>query len=103
MEIKTIDKNNFIFQFFHWRDKQRILQDQPWHFDNHAMLLEIIDSNVKPLDVPLFELPMWARVYNLPFKDRLNILNMEKVGNTIGSFVEMDSTSSACIDKSIRY
>lgn len=102
VEIRNIDKNMFVFQFFHWRDKQKIIQDQPWHFDNHALLLGHIDSNLKPSDVPLFDLPMWVRVYNLPFKGRLNILNIEKVGNKIGFFVKMDNTNLMGIDKSIR-
>lgn len=45
---------------------------------------------------------MWVRVYNLPFNSQLNILNVKKVGNKIGTFLKMDSSGSTSIDKSIR-
>ncbi|KAL2931460.1 AT hook-containing protein attf-4 [Bienertia sinuspersici] len=50
-------------EFFYWRDKHRIVEEQPWHFDRHAILLGEIHHAIKPTDVQLFELPMWVRVY----------------------------------------
>lgn len=44
---------------------------------------------------------MWVRVYNLPFKGRLNKANVENVANKIGIFVKMDRSGSLGIDKSI--
>lgn len=45
---------------------------------------------------------MWVRVYNLPFKGRLNINNIEAIRNKIGSFVKIDNSGSVGIDKSLR-
>lgn len=58
IDISNIGKNTFVFQFYHWRDKQRVMEGQPWHFDNHAILLGDIDWNVKPSDMYLYELPI---------------------------------------------
>ncbi|KAL2931491.1 Kynurenine 3-monooxygenase [Bienertia sinuspersici] len=82
---RTINEKAFIStlkSFFHWRDKHRIVEEQPWHFDRHAILLGEIHHAIKPTDVQLFELPMWVRVYIYHSK--------------------LDSGSAMGIDKSIR-
>ncbi|KAL2928796.1 Gag polyprotein [Bienertia sinuspersici] len=84
VDISNIDKNMF-----------------PWNFDRHALLLEEIGDSEKPSDVNLYYLPIWARVYNLPFKGRFNSTNVESVGNKIGTFVKVDKSGSMGINKSI--
>lgn len=61
-----------------------------------------IKGNGKPSNIQLFEFPIWARVYNLPFKGRLNIANMKAIGDRIGTFIKMDTSGAMGIDKSIR-
>lgn len=102
LDISSIGENKFMFQFYHWRDKKRVMEDQPWHFDKHAIVLSDIEGNLKPSDMELFELPLWVRVYNLPFKGRLNHQNFEAIGNKIGTFVKIDCSGSLGIDKSLR-
>lgn len=102
IDITSIGENTYVFQFHHWKDKLRVMEGQPWHFDRHAILLSNIHGNTKPSDMTLFELPMWVRVYNLPFKGRLNRDNMEAMGRKIGEFVKADNSGSVGIDKSIR-
>lgn len=79
-----------------------MVEGQPWHFDNHAILLGDIEGNSKPSDLELYQLPMWVRVYNLPFKGRLNMVNVEAIGKKLGQFVKMDMSGSLGIDKSMR-
>lgn len=102
VDISNIGPNSFVFQFHHWRDKQRVIDRQPWHFDNHAVILGDITGNTKPSDMELWELPMWVWVYNLPFKGRLNISNVAAIGNKLGTFIKVDNSGSMGIDKSIR-
>ncbi|KAL2895369.1 GTPase Der [Bienertia sinuspersici] len=54
VEISNIGKNMFVFQFHHWRDKHRVIEDQPWHFDWHALLLGDVDSSGKPSDIQYY-------------------------------------------------
>uniref|UniRef100_A0A803LHG7 Zinc knuckle CX2CX4HX4C domain-containing protein n=1 Tax=Chenopodium quinoa TaxID=63459 RepID=A0A803LHG7_CHEQI len=102
VEITNIGKNMFMFQFHHWKNKYRVIEEQPWHFDRHALLLGDITDSIKPSDTQLHHLPMWIRVYNLPLKGRLNLSNVEKIGNKLGIFVKMDNAAQVGIDKSIR-
>ncbi|KAL2896224.1 Peripheral-type benzodiazepine receptor-associated protein 1 [Bienertia sinuspersici] len=71
-KVKTNAFMTTIKNFYHWKDKSRVMEGQPWHFDNHAILLANMDNNTKPSDTQLFMLPMWVRVYNFPFKGRFN-------------------------------
>lgn len=88
LDISHIGKNLFLMQFFHWRDKQKILDGQPWHFDKYSLLLAELDGVVKPSDVTLFHLPVWARFYDIPFKGRGRIENAKMLGNKVGVFLE---------------
>lgn len=64
--------------------------------------MDDIKGNNKPSDIKLFEFPIWARIYNLPFKGRLNDANMRALGDKLGSFVMMDKSGVMGIDISIR-
>lgn len=68
-----------------------MLDKQPWHFDRHTVLFKEVDPTIKPSDIQVFELPLWVRIYNLPLKRRLNIANVEKLGNKLGGFVRVDN------------
>lgn len=50
----------------------------------------------------MWEFPIWARVYDLPFQGRLNKANVMAIGNKIGTFITMDSSGAMGIDKSVR-
>lgn len=76
--------------------------EQPWHFDRHAVLFKEVGPDIKPSDIQVFELPLWVRIYNMPLKGRLNIANVEKLGNKPGEFVRVDNSTSMGIDKSLR-
>lgn len=62
-----------------------------------------IRGNVKPSDIQLYGLPLWVRVYNQPFKGRLDQKNVQTGGNKIGVVLnKIDDSGSGGIDKSIR-
>lgn len=76
----------FQIQFFHWRDKQRILNGQSWHFDKFPLLLEEMDKAVNPSELEMFYLPISVRFYGLPFNGRGNFENARVLENKIGIF-----------------
>lgn len=50
VEIIIIDQNTYMFQFHHWIDKQRVLDEQPWHSDRYVVVFSEIDLEVKPFE-----------------------------------------------------
>lgn len=101
VDINMIGKNLFQFQFYHWRDKERVLGGQPWHFDRVALLLAEMEEAVKPSDVQFYGLPIWARAYNVPFRGRYNESNVRILGDKIGDFIDFDKTESRGMEKSL--
>ncbi|KAL2931645.1 Translation factor Guf1 mitochondrial [Bienertia sinuspersici] len=89
VEISSLGRNLFMCQFHHWKDKQHVLNEQPWHFDRHVIIFREIEDNIKPTDIEFFELPMWIRVYNLPLIGRLNLMNVEKIGNKLEEYFDV--------------
>ncbi|KAL2922868.1 Olfactory receptor 8S1 [Bienertia sinuspersici] len=79
-----------------------VLEGQPWYFDRHITLLSEVKGNCKPSDVQIYTFLIWARLYNLLFKGRLNIVDVKAIGDKIRTFVKMDSSGSMGIDKFLR-
>uniref|UniRef100_A0A803MGA3 CCHC-type domain-containing protein n=1 Tax=Chenopodium quinoa TaxID=63459 RepID=A0A803MGA3_CHEQI len=84
-EANVIGEKLFFFQFHHWRDKQTVMESQPWHFDHHVMILDDAKGNMKPSEIPLNSVPFWVRIYDLPFRGRSNEDNARRIGDKIGT------------------
>lgn len=102
MEANCIGKNMFFFQFHHWMDKDRVMEAQPWHFDRHVIILSNVTGEQKPSDIPLFQVPFWVRIYDLPFKGRNTENNAKMLGNKVGTFIKVDTSDVVGINKSMR-
>lgn len=66
MVVRAIDSNTFVFQFFHWKDKEKILDGRPWSFDQKLLVLDEIQVDEQPSQVRLDKSSFWVRIYNLP-------------------------------------
>lgn len=68
--IQSVTANLFVFQFFHWRDREKVLEGRPWCFDQSLLVLNELSGNEQPEKVPLSFSPFWVRIYHLPFNCR---------------------------------
>ena len=66
--IKDLDANLFIFQFFSMGDKAQVLNDGPWPFDGHLLLLREMTGMEQPLEMQFEYARFWVKVYELPMK-----------------------------------
>ncbi|KAL2930941.1 Arrestin-related trafficking adapter 10 [Bienertia sinuspersici] len=87
-EPNCIGDKTFYFQFHHWKDKQFVVEMQPWHFDSHVLILDNIEGTSKPYKISPTHVPFWIRVYDLPFKGRNNEINEKN----IGTYINMDKS-----------
>ncbi|KAL2899848.1 hypothetical protein RDABS01_024930 [Bienertia sinuspersici] len=87
--FREIENNLFIIQFFHWKDKEKVLNGRPWTFDQNLLILQDFDSSVQPSTVQLNKCPFWVRIYNLPFDCR-TIDHAKAVASKIGEVVEFE-------------
>ncbi|KAL2929165.1 RNA binding protein fox-1-like protein 3 [Bienertia sinuspersici] len=59
--IKPCGSNLFLFQFFHWRDKEKVLLGCPWCFDHQLLILNEIEANEQPSNTRIYNLPLNCR------------------------------------------
>ncbi|MBA0797120.1 hypothetical protein Gohar_007843, partial [Gossypium harknessii] len=52
--------------FFHEVDIQRVFAGTPWFFNNHLLLLHMIQPGEIPSLVPLIFTEFWIQVHDLP-------------------------------------
>lgn len=56
INIKEIEEWTFLFQFYHEKDRQWILDGGPWSFDNAMLIVQEISPGEQPLKVPLWHI-----------------------------------------------
>ncbi|XP_048504264.1 uncharacterized protein LOC125499468 [Beta vulgaris subsp. vulgaris] len=87
--VRAIDSNTFVFQFFHWKDKEKILAGRPWSFDQKLLVLNEIVGDEQPSQVVLDSSPFWVRLYNLPFNCRA-AEEVKAIASCLGEVLEVD-------------
>ena len=87
--VRTIDTNTFVFQFFHWKDKEKILEGRPWSFEQKLLVLQPIEGDEQPSQVVLDSSPFWVRLYNLPFNCRA-AEDVRVVASCLGPVLDVD-------------
>ncbi|XP_021758402.1 uncharacterized protein LOC110723359 [Chenopodium quinoa] len=88
--IRAIGANFFGFQFFHSRDKEKVLLGRPWCFEQSLLILNEIKGNEQPQDFALTHSPFWIRLENLPFNCRSEE-HARVIASKLGEIVEIES------------
>ncbi|KAJ8422715.1 LOW QUALITY PROTEIN: hypothetical protein Cgig2_003261 [Carnegiea gigantea] len=98
-----LDKNLFSFQFFLSTDKEFVLNEGPWAFDGHLLLLKEITGVEQPSDVNFDKARFWAKAYSVPLLKQT--MEFAKVlGSQLGMFMACDESNVYCeADKSVNF
>ncbi|XP_074306506.1 uncharacterized protein LOC141641755 [Silene latifolia] len=101
---KLIDAKEkiFMFSFDEERDKNKVLDGQPWHFDKFIWCLGEPNYDRKMTEVPLSFVPLWARVYDLPLRGRTNEENLRRLSAQLGTFVKVDGAPFLEMERAVR-
>ncbi|KAM6569413.1 hypothetical protein CsatB_017398 [Cannabis sativa] len=91
-KISEKEPELFMISFGCEGDKERVLTQEPWHFQNHHIVLYKPTplQNVTPSDLKFS--PFWIQVYRLPFLSKSRGLAVA-LGNIIGKFLEVYTDS----------
>ncbi|KAL8498475.1 hypothetical protein ACS0TY_021705 [Phlomoides rotata] len=55
-----------IFLFERQEDREWVVRNQPWHFDNNLFLVQSLSGLEQPSMISLLHASMWIRVYDVP-------------------------------------
>jgi hypothetical protein len=65
--LNPAGNNLFVAKFGSKADKDRIMDGPPWVVGKHAVLLRDFNIDMRPQDMIINRLKLWARIINLPF------------------------------------
>ncbi|EPS68407.1 hypothetical protein M569_06361 [Genlisea aurea] len=89
VEIKSLGQNRFTLRFSNPRDFNRILNDAPWHYEHHLLLLTPLPRDKQWDEVDLDWVFFQVQVRGIPFVSYSEEL-ARIIGNRIGRFVDTD-------------
>ncbi|KAH1215329.1 hypothetical protein GmHk_13G036490 [Glycine max] len=87
--ISYIGNGTFLFRFYHQVDIQRVLKGGSWSFDRYMLILGVITEDENPLEIPLFNVPFWVQIHDLPLGFMSKRVG-QNIGNYLGKFLEYD-------------
>ncbi|KAA3459484.1 reverse transcriptase [Gossypium australe] len=92
VNIRDLGEKRYLFQFYHRMDLERVLKGCPWTFNNHLLVLHVIQWGEDPLRIPLIKASFWIQIHDIPtgfYSENLAI----QLGNFLGEFMEYDGSS----------
>lgn len=94
VSIKVDDGISFS-NFFTPIDIQIVLKVGPLSFNTHVLLLHIIKEEEIPKQIPLFKVPFWVQIYNLPTYISSLIVG-QNIVNYLVEFLDYDEKNMSC-------
>uniref|UniRef100_A0A7C9EUN2 DUF4283 domain-containing protein n=1 Tax=Opuntia streptacantha TaxID=393608 RepID=A0A7C9EUN2_OPUST len=103
LAAKEIGTNLFLFQFYHWKDLDRVIDGEPWFFDKNVVVLKRVDSASRPSELAetLTHAPFWVRIYDCPLGGRKE-RRIKALAESIGTLLQIDESCIQGWTKSLR-
>jgi len=103
VEAKEIDTNLFLFQFYHWKDLDKVVEGEPWFFDKSVVVLKPVMGGVKPSEMAesLTHAPFWVRIYDCPLEGRKE-KRIKAMAESLGVPIKVDEGCVSGWTKSVR-
>lgn len=87
--FRGIRENTFAIIFANGKDRDRVLAERPWLFDNNLFVLRPFDVTVQPHLIDLHYGYFWIQLHNLPMAC-MNRQIGKKIGSSINQVVKVD-------------
>ncbi|KAJ8431612.1 hypothetical protein Cgig2_001089 [Carnegiea gigantea] len=103
VKAQEINTNLFLFQFFHWKDHDRVIEGELWFFNRNVVVLKAAMAGAQPSKlVPMLtHSRLWVRIYDYPLgwnKER----KLRSIADTIGTFLKVDKACTKGWTRSLR-
>lgn len=89
MTAKELASNLFIFHFFHEKDTRKVMEEGPWSFEQHLIILHHLQENESPFDVDLSRADFWVQIHKIP-KRMINLKMAEFIASQVGDYIKAD-------------
>ena len=89
IQISVIEEEMYLVEFDDERDKRRVMEMSPWHYEKQLVLLQNFDGDKDPKDIVFQWSPFWVQIYNLPLNHRTRETNLA-IRASLGEVLNMD-------------
>lgn len=96
INIKEIEHEIFLFQFYHKEDLNWVMRGGPWSFDNAMLVLAEIPKGEESVNVPLWHLNIWVQIFDLPSGLMSEVVG-KQLGDFFGEFIEYDHKNNTSV------
>jgi len=98
--IRDLDSNLFVFQFLSEADINFVLNEGPWAFDGHLLLVKEWSGIEQPSEIAFRAARFWVKVYDVPGIRQTKAF-AEFLGAQIGTFVDCEDNIIFGADRSL--
>lgn len=94
MYVKEVDRNRYVFQFYHEIDIARVIEGSPWTFGRFHLIFERMKEGDNPRMMEINKLDLWVQLHgmNAGFMSQRVVTDVD---NYIGKFVVSDENNFA--------
>lgn len=92
MYVKELERNIYLFQFYHEVDITRVIEGSPWTFGRFQLVFERLKEGDNPRTVAINNLHLWVQLHGMSIGFMSQRVVMD-VGNYIGKSIESDANN----------
>ncbi|MBA0803073.1 hypothetical protein Gohar_013322 [Gossypium harknessii] len=92
VQISNLGEKRFLFKFFHKIDMERVVNETPWTFNNHFLMIHCLEKGEDSLKAPLIFSYFWIQIHDVPQGFRSEAM-ARQLGDFLGKFVKYDNAS----------
>ncbi|KAJ8448472.1 hypothetical protein Cgig2_012116 [Carnegiea gigantea] len=98
--VRDLDLNLFIFQFFFATDRHYVLNEGPWTFNGHILLLKQMNGMETPSNIEFTTAQFWVKVYDVPGKKQTTSFT-HLLALNIGEVVSCEEATLFGVEKAL--
>ena len=87
-QIQNLGEHRLLFIFDNKADVDRVLQNEPWSFDKHVVILQFYNKTLPLRDLVFRESLFWVQVHDIPIT-YMNQATAEELCSVIGEVIHM--------------
>ncbi|GLJ11098.1 hypothetical protein SUGI_0142910 [Cryptomeria japonica] len=87
--VKYLPKGFFVIIFADKEERDKALNAKNWYFEKFPLYIQPWTPNFNPLNLAIYESPVWIRLFNLPI-EYWGDPCLEKIGRSLGTLLELD-------------
>ncbi|WCJ21356.1 hypothetical protein M5689_003515 [Euphorbia peplus] len=100
-QIKDLGDELFLCEFESKKEKDKIFNEGPWHYERHLVVLRELPENTLPTYTSMKWCDLWVRMIHIPFKLR-DPENLYKVASGVGKVKYLEEGELCLLRSSVR-